>query len=216
MSKRPAEQWYSGDWFRAVDVRKCSWATRGIWREMLDIMVNEQEPGKIRGTRTEICRLVGCSFDELNAFLRENKKHKFADVTFCNGNVTIKCRRLHRAYIERKEAKKRVRKHRQKKKRKSNGDVTPLSSSSTSLNTNHTNGDVTYSLQQVLDISALVGLHKRQAEEFFQHYQAQGWRFGNGQPIVDLQHAMAKWRTHQHRYNDKTKKKKFSDYGDPK
>ena len=36
VGKRPAEQWYSGDWFRAVDVRKCSWAVRGIWREMLD------------------------------------------------------------------------------------------------------------------------------------------------------------------------------------
>ena len=43
MGKNPChhEQWYSGDWFRSVDVRKCSWQTRGIWREMLDIHADQ-------------------------------------------------------------------------------------------------------------------------------------------------------------------------------
>lgn len=132
MSKRPAEQWYTGDWYRAVDVQKCGPTTRGIWRDALDAMTNEQITGKIRGTREEIARLLRCNDEELQGFFDDNKEHRFADVTFCNGKVTIICRRLYRAFLEREATKRRVSKHRQSMQRKCNGDVTALSSSSTS------------------------------------------------------------------------------------
>lgn len=139
--KRPAEQWYTGDWYRAVDIQKCRPATRGIWRDALDAMVNEQETGKIRGTTEQLCRLLRCSPEELQRFFDDNKEHKFANVTFRNGKVTLVCRRLHRAYIERMQAVKRMKRHREKVKRKCNGDVTPYSSTSTSTSCNYT---VTY------------------------------------------------------------------------
>jgi hypothetical protein len=100
---------------------------------MLDIMVNEQEAGKIRGTEDEICRIVGCTKAELGRFFGANKAHKFADVTIRNGCVTIICRRLYRAFLALEATRKRVSRHRVKKKRKSNVDVTPYSSTSTSL-----------------------------------------------------------------------------------
>ena len=128
MAKKPAEQWYSGDWFRSVDVRKCTWSTRGIWREMLDIMMNEQETGKIKGSQAEICRLVGCMPGEFGEFIEENKRHKFADVTFCNGHVTIINRRLYRAFLAREDGKKRIKRHREKVKKERNEKVTCPSS----------------------------------------------------------------------------------------
>lgn len=132
MNKRPAEQWYTGDWYRAVDVQKCCPATRGIWRDAIDAMTNEQITGKIRGTRGEICRLLRCSDRELQRFVDDNRVHRFANVTVRNEKVTIICRRLYRLYLERKGTKKRVRKYREAEKRKSNAEVTPYSSSSTS------------------------------------------------------------------------------------
>jgi len=129
---KPAEQWYSGDWFRAVDVRKCSWAVRGIWREMLDVMANEQEIGKIHGTKEEICRLIGCTQAELNDLIAVNKAHKFADVTIRHKKVTIINRRMHRAFLAREAAKIRKRQQRNRESQKSHGDVTPYSSTSTS------------------------------------------------------------------------------------
>ena len=141
MSKKPAEQWYTGDWYRAVDVQKCCAATRGIWRDALDAMVNEKETGKIRGTKEELCRLLRCSEKELGRFFEDNNFHKFANVTFRNGKVTIINRRLYRAYLEREATKKRVRRHREQTKRNGNGNVTPYSSTSSSTSCNNT---VTY------------------------------------------------------------------------
>ena len=126
MGKNPChhEQWYSGDWFRSVDVRKCSWSTRGIWREMLDIMVNETETGKIRGSHEEICRVVGCTKAELRSFCVENKRHRFADVTFCNKIVTIINRRMYRDFLDKKAGKERVQQFRDRAKQNCNANVT--------------------------------------------------------------------------------------------
>jgi hypothetical protein len=144
--KRPAEQWYTGDWYRAVDVQKCCPATRGIWRDAIDAMTNEQITGKIRATRTELCRLLRCSPKELQRFFDDNKVHRFARVTERNVFVTIICRRLYRAYIEREQTKTRVQKYREKVKRKCNGKVTAHSSSSSSNNINKRYKGVTKTL----------------------------------------------------------------------
>ena len=135
--KRPAEQWYSGDWFRSVDIGKCTWATIGIWREMLDIMTNEKITGQIQGTEAEICRVVGCMPFEFHKLVKENENHLFADVTEENGIVTIRCRRLYRTYMEREASKMRMRRHRGEVKQECYSDVTPLSSTSSSTSFNN-------------------------------------------------------------------------------
>jgi hypothetical protein len=103
---------------------------------MLDIMVNEQEAGKMSGSREEICRVVGCTEVELEAFLDENKAHRFADVTFRNKKVTIICRRLYRLFLARHDTKIRVQRYREKR----NANVTPPSSSSSSYPYSPLNG----------------------------------------------------------------------------
>ncbi len=66
----------------------------------------------------------------------QNVTQKMLHVTECNGNVTLINRRMFREYKESKNSKLRVYKHREKRKcnGKSNADVTPLSSSSSSFN----------------------------------------------------------------------------------
>lgn len=135
MNKRPSTQFYPGDWWRAVDLRKCCMSTQGCWFNMLLAMWDEKEQGKMGGTKIEICRLIGCNLRELNRLILDNKKHNFANVTFCNNKVTIINRRMYEAYIERVATKKRVAKYRSKEKQECNTEVTPPSSTSTSSST---------------------------------------------------------------------------------
>lgn len=219
MAKRPAEQWYTGDYYRAVDVQKCCAATRGIWRDALDAMANEQIFGKIRGTRKELCRLLRCSVREFNRFVSDNRTHRFADVTERNEKVTVVCRRMYRQYIEREQTKKRVSKYRKGKKQKRNGkvtppsssnaEVTPYSSSSTSSSNNTNNSvitkSVTFTLAEVLAAASVIGVADDKAEQFYHHYNAQGWLLGNGQPIMDLHSALVRWRNSQYKFDGKAR-----------
>lgn len=58
-----------------------------------------------------------------------------------------------------------------------------------------------YTLQQCLDIGIQAGVPEKRSKEFFNHYEAQGWVFGNGLPIVNLGAALAKWRNNQFKFN---------------
>jgi len=111
-NKAPAFQMYPGDILRSADLRKCSWQTRGIWWDMLALMWFEKEQGILRGTIPEICRAIGCIKGELTKFIAENERHKFADVTIRNGDVTIKNRRMHREWLQHKNDAKRQLRHR--------------------------------------------------------------------------------------------------------
>src|SRR5258708_4682522 len=62
--KRPAYQWYPGDFRRDVAVQACSFMARALWREMLDLM-HDGEPyghlsaGRAPITMEELARMVG-------------------------------------------------------------------------------------------------------------------------------------------------------------
>lgn len=130
----PAFQIYPADILRSADLRKCTWATRGIWWDILCLMWFEQEQGKLEGTKTELCRLIGCSTKELNQFIKEAVTKMFANVTVCDKKVTIINRRMHKDYIQRIGSKTRMRQLRQRRQGDGYTDVTPPSSSSTSVN----------------------------------------------------------------------------------
>lgn len=123
-NKNPAFQIYPGDILRAEDLRKCSWQTRGIWWDMLCYMWFAKEQGKLRGTKDEICRMVGITSEEFDQFLEENNAHGFSNVTKRNSTVTIINRRMYKSFLQREATKKRVSDHRKKVKRKCNKKVT--------------------------------------------------------------------------------------------
>ena len=219
MKKRPAEFWYTGDYYRAVDLQKCCAATRGIWRDALDAMVNEQIKGKIRGTREELCQLLRCTPEEFQRFLDDNKAHKFANiyiraknnkqtkdiknvtVTVCYEIVTIICRRIYREQKEREATKKRVSEHRKRKKRKCNVNVTSPSSYSSSYSCNNTVTLMNPTLQECYDAAILIGVTEQQAKAFFDHYKSQGWKWGNGQPMTPpLQNCLSRWRNNAYKF----------------
>lgn len=93
--------------------------------------------GRISQSLEDWAIMFGCSIDDAKTVLEAIKKHQVGDVvTERNGDVTVTNRRMYNAWLERQDVKQRVKRYRDRhggdEKRKSNGKVTPLSSSSSS------------------------------------------------------------------------------------
>jgi len=76
--KRPAFQFYPGDWRSNAKLRRCSHAERGIWLEVLCLMHDAEEYGVLRWPLKDIALAVGCRPSELLA-LRAKGVLKGAD-----------------------------------------------------------------------------------------------------------------------------------------
>lgn len=79
------------------------------------------------------------------------------------------------------------------------------SSSSTSVinNNTHEKRGAVFGIEQVRNTGFKLGVPDDKAEGFYHHYNAQGWVFGNGQPVTDLISAMTKWRNKQYKFEGK-------------
>jgi len=137
LGKAPAFQFYTGDWRKDVELHKMTFLARGIWIEMLMCMWDSNDRGKLEGSQDELSRIIGCTKEELVEAINELSVTKTADVTNCNGKVTIINRRMYREEKYRKNTKLRVFKYREKHKNniECNVSVTPPSSSSSSSST---------------------------------------------------------------------------------
>lgn len=74
--KRPAMQFYIGDWKKDPEVRACSLAARGLWLEMICIMYEAERRGYLLvrnrpPTPEELGRNVGADAAEVRALLAE-------------------------------------------------------------------------------------------------------------------------------------------------
>jgi len=106
-NQNPAYLWYPKDWKGDPLVQRASIATRGVWREVLDQM-HLSSSYQITATVAHFARLIGCTKREFASALSEIKRTGIANVTECNGDVTLLCRRLLRLYKARKTNRERV------------------------------------------------------------------------------------------------------------
>lgn len=63
-------------------------------------------------------------------------------------------------------------------------------------------------LQQVKDTGFKVGITEQQAVKWYEHYAAQGFVFGGGLPITNLEAALVRWRNNQYKFEQKEKPSK--------
>ena len=68
-----------------------------------------------------------------------------------------------------------------------------------------------FTLADVQGAGCLIGFRDPECKAFFTHYNAQGWKLGNGLPIVDLSSAMTKWRNNGYKFPDKPQPKESED-----
>lgn len=57
--KRPSFQWYPADWRNNAKLRRCSWAARGVWIDVLGFMHDSDEYGILRWPLKEIVAATG-------------------------------------------------------------------------------------------------------------------------------------------------------------
>ncbi len=69
--KRPSFQFYPGDWSSNPNLKRCSFAEKGIWLEVMCLMHDQPEYGLIRWTIREISEAVKCKPAELQALVRK-------------------------------------------------------------------------------------------------------------------------------------------------
>jgi hypothetical protein len=74
--KRPAFQFYPGDWLRATDLRACSVGARGLWIDMICLMHEGTPYGYLKvGDKVilspNLARIVGASLPEVEGWLCE-------------------------------------------------------------------------------------------------------------------------------------------------
>lgn len=132
MSKAPSFQFYVKDWLTDVELQSASASSRGIWINALCLMWESRTRGILHGSPEVLARMLNCSFPEFDKFSSEIIALKFADVTLCNGEVTLSNRRMVKEEKARNQTNLRVKKLRSNGgcNAPCNGNVTVPSSSS--------------------------------------------------------------------------------------
>jgi hypothetical protein len=77
--KRPAFQFYPGDWLQDVSLRMCSVGARGLWIDMICLMHQGSDYGYLKVNHLPIlpdnlARMCGATFDEVQGWLGELEK----------------------------------------------------------------------------------------------------------------------------------------------
>ena len=117
-NRRPADQWYTGDWFKDLHARSITLAAKGFWRDVLDYM-HAEDTYKLSKTWAQFGRLCGCTPAEAEAATRELLDARVCDVrVYASGRACIVSRRRKREHDGRKSSR-----DRQKRSR----SVTPMS-----------------------------------------------------------------------------------------
>jgi hypothetical protein len=69
--RRPSFQFYPGDWSSNPNLRRCTFAEKGVWLEVMCLMHDQDSYGMLRWPLKEIAQAVGCSVKDLEALVRK-------------------------------------------------------------------------------------------------------------------------------------------------
>jgi hypothetical protein len=69
--KRPAFQFYYGDWQRNANLRRCTHEEKGIWIDVMCLLADSDEHGVLRWPLAEVANAVGCKLAPLKSLVRK-------------------------------------------------------------------------------------------------------------------------------------------------
>jgi hypothetical protein len=116
MGKFPFMQYVPKEWLSDPQVSQCKPGTRGIWWDAISAMHEMDRCGQLSGTLENLARVCRCRVDEMRAAADDLRSTGAADVTECNGIVTLVNRRMFREAEDRKSVKNRVDRYRAKQR----------------------------------------------------------------------------------------------------
>ena len=220
MAKLPSFQFYPGDWKKDAGVQALSYEERGIWFELMLMMFESPERGKLifrTGTpipEDAVARALGLDKQKVNQILSKLLEYGVASKEEDTG--IIYCRRMVRdAELSKKRAEcgklggnpKLLNQNSSKREAKSNqnGKQNPTPSSSSSISKEEKYIEKEDSSPEEVKAWTLddflatakdpsVALAEKDATECFDFYAAQGFRRSNGRPIVAIAPLLRQWK----------------------
>ena len=206
--KQPALHMMIGDYFKDPLLGQASLISRAVWYELLMFMWEGDRRGEIVTTLVRLMGLVRCrDIQEILHFINEIIDLEFGYIEFenginypvkledCNEKVTIRNRRMYAEFKNRQNTRLRVEKHRKKKpvtpkKRKSNADVTPSSSVSSSVSITKRKGFIPPTENEVIKYFLKNGYIASAGKKAFQYYDAANWKDGKGSQVKNWKQKM--------------------------
>lgn len=204
----PAMPFYTGDWFKAGDVRSLPLEQRGLWIDMLFYMWESNERGYLVSgsgepyTLSELSRMIGLPEDLLNQNLNQMESKKIFSVRESDG--AIYCRRMVRDQQIRE-----IRKNAGKLGGNPNlvkGLVGGLDNQKGNQNTEYESeneNEIKASNKRIPDLEdvktyfSAKGYPAEEGESFFNHFAGQGWVTGSGMPITNWRLKAENWHKDQ-------------------
>lgn len=217
MAKLPSFQFYPGDWKKDAGVQALSYEERGIWFELMLMMFESPERGKLifrTGTpipEDAVARALGLDKQKVNQILSKLLEYGVASKEEETG--IIYCRRMVRdAELSKKRAEvgkmggnpNLLNQNPSKTEAKRKQKPTPSSSSSISIKKENIEKENSFGSEEVkvwtlgefLEAAKdpSVALSDKDVAECFDFYAAQGFRRSNGQPIVSIAPLLRLWK----------------------
>ena len=216
MAKLPSFQFYPGDWKRDAGVQALSYEERGIWFELMLMMFESPERGKLifrTGTpipEDAVARALGLDKQKVNQILSKLLEYGVASKEEETG--IIYCRRMVRdAELSKKRADagkmggnpNLLNQNSTKTEAKRKQKPTPSSSSSVSKekdtekeNSSPNSETKVWTLDDFRDAAKdpSVALPEKDVAECFDFYATQGFRRSNGQLIVSVAPLLRLWK----------------------
>lgn len=199
--KLPALQFYPGDWRKDVGVQSLSYHDRGVWFEMLMLMHESEQRGKLllNGApmpMDALAKVLGLDNQILTNTLTTLATYGVTSI--CENTGAIMCRRMVRDEHIREIRKKsgRMGGNPALVNQKSNQSATtgvkqnPTPSSSISSSTSI----APPALADVVSYGQTIGAPPPCCEAFWQKHEALGWTL-SGSPITKWRPLLAKWKT---------------------
>lgn len=216
MAKLPSFQFYPGDWKKDAGVQALSYEERGIWFELMLMMFESPERGKLifrTGTpipEDAVARALGLDKQKVNQILSKLLEYGVASKEEDTG--IIYCRRMVRdAELSKKRAEagkmggnpNLLNQNSSKTEAKRKQKPTPSSSSSISKEEKYIEKENSspeevkvWTLGEFLAAAKdpSVALAEKDATECFDFYAAQGFLRSNGRPITQLAPLLRQWK----------------------
>lgn len=226
----PAFQYYPADLLSDPEVMFWDMEAIGCyWQLITFLWLNG---GKFEFNLENLCKLFRVNRKKTAEKLWKKIEKKFV---FQNGIVTHKrvikeMQKQKESRLKRQEAGKKGAKSRWGNDSNANSNAiekdmakngsSSSTSTSTSVNNIHTQeAEPKFTLKQVKDSAFAVGIPDDKAEEFYHHFNQQGWKRRNGLPIVDspsaLSSALIYWRNHQFKFEENKNGSNRTDFKTP-
>lgn len=214
-------QFYPRDWISDMDLRRCSLAARGLWLEMICLMTQGRDFGRLvdgAGVKPSVKQLAEdarISEQECESLLSELRARSvFSE----DEEGVIYSRRM-------------VREYRVRQRNSANGSkggnpallnsetrdqrletiagltdsVKPPLNRQTTKQTNLSTNPPT--LEDCQKAASAIGMKPESIEACFHHYNAQGWKTSGGVALRNLSSTLAKWKANESNFAKPTAKK---------